>query len=86
MRRGRDRLRRERRFLSLDALRPGHREAGSATDPAGRLEDAELAALVRDAMRRLPARYRELIVLCDHRRKFISQMLQETGGSFDIGK
>jgi RNA polymerase sigma-70 factor (ECF subfamily) len=60
----RERLRRERRFLSLDVLGPGH-EASYSADPMGAREDAELASQVRRALSRLPARYRELIVLCD---------------------
>ena len=61
----RDRLRRERRFLSLDVLTAHRQEVSPAADPSGRLEDAQLAALVRAALRRLPTAYRELIVLCD---------------------
>ena len=38
----RERLRRERRFLSLDVLGPGH-EASYSADPMGAREDAELA-------------------------------------------
>ena len=60
----RERLRRERRFLSLEVLGQGS-EASYTADPAGPMEDAELASQVRRALRRLPARYRELIVLCD---------------------
>lgn len=61
----RERLRRDRRFLSLDALTGGERRAGSRSDPSRALEGAELATHVRRALRRLPTRYRELIVLCD---------------------
>lgn len=60
----RERLRRDRRFLSLDALRPDRRASGAA-DPMAALEGAELAGQVRQALRRLPAQYRELILLCD---------------------
>jgi RNA polymerase sigma-70 factor (ECF subfamily) len=60
----RERLRRERRFLSLEVLGPGS-EASYTADPTGPMENAELASQVRRALRRLPARYRELIVLCD---------------------
>jgi len=61
----RERLRRDRRFLSLDALGTHGRRASYVSDPAAALEGAELVAQVRQALRRLPARYRELIVLCD---------------------
>ena len=60
----RERLRRDRRFLSLDALSLRERRS-SAGDPARALEGAELASQVRRALRKLPTRYRELIVLCD---------------------
>lgn len=61
----RDRLRRERRFLTLDALSPWSDAAAYVDDPADALEDAELAARVRQAFLRLPIRYRELMILCD---------------------
>ena len=61
----RDRLRRERRFLGLDALGRGSRRAAYVDDPGETLEGAELAGQVRAALQKLPARYRELIVLCD---------------------
>ncbi len=60
----RERLRRDRRFLSLDVLAPARR-ISVADDPAAALEGAQLAGQVREALHRLPARYRELIVLCD---------------------
>jgi RNA polymerase sigma-70 factor (ECF subfamily) len=60
----RERLRRDRRFLSLEFL-SGRRDRVCSTDPASILEEAELAAHVRDALKKLPIRYRELIVLCD---------------------
>lgn len=60
----RERLRRDRRFLSLDALSATDRRA-DVVDPARALEGAELAVQVRQALRKLPTRYRELIVLCD---------------------
>ena len=60
----RERLRRDRRFLSLDALSAKQRRAGGG-DPSRALEGAELASQVRKALRKLPTRYRELIVLCD---------------------
>jgi RNA polymerase sigma-70 factor (ECF subfamily) len=61
----RERLRRDRRFLPLDVLRVGARRAGPTSDPSSALEGAETAAEVRRTLRRLPTRYRELIVLCD---------------------
>jgi RNA polymerase sigma-70 factor, ECF subfamily len=61
----RERLRKERRFLSLEALNPVQRRAPEDADPSRALQDAELAEQVRRALRKLPARYRELIVLCD---------------------
>lgn len=60
----RERLRRDRRFLSLDVLTPA-RSASDAATPAAAIEGAQLAGQVRTALNRLPARYRELIVLCD---------------------
>lgn len=61
----RERLRRERRFLSLDAIRPSSRRTAYLDDPGEALEGAELAARVRLALQKLPSRYRELIILCD---------------------
>jgi len=61
----RERLRRERRFLSLDVLGPRNEAASYTPDPSGAMVDAEVAAQVRRALANLPARYRELIVLCD---------------------
>ena len=61
----RERLRRERRFLSLDVLGPRNAAASYECDPSGPMEEAELASQVRQALAKLPARYRELIVLCD---------------------
>ena len=60
----RQRLRRDRRFIPLDLVGLGDREAVEA-DPVDAIDGAQAAAAVRQAMRRLPARYRELIVLCD---------------------
>ena len=60
----RERLRRDRRLLPLDGLRMAERRADGG-DPARALESAELASQVRRALRKLPTRYRELIVLCD---------------------
>ena len=61
----RERLRRDRRFLPLDVLGVVARRAGPTSDPSSALEGAETAAEVRRALRRLPTRYRELIVLCE---------------------
>lgn len=61
----RERLRRERRFLSLDSLGGASEPATDRHDPIGAFEEAEQAAHVRQALAKLPARYRELIVLCD---------------------
>ncbi len=62
----RHRLRRERRFLSMDATGlttlPG--EARS-DDPVDGLASAETIARLRRALVMLPTRYREVIVLCD---------------------
>ena len=61
----RERLRRDRRLLSLDAV-PMLRRAHTGGDgPLDQLECAQRAALVRRALRELPWRYREVIVLCD---------------------
>jgi RNA polymerase sigma-70 factor (ECF subfamily) len=60
----RERLRRERRFLSLEAVGL----AMPRTDTAGldeELSSTEDVARVRAALRTLPPRYREVIVLCD---------------------
>jgi RNA polymerase sigma-70 factor (ECF subfamily) len=61
----RERLRRERRFLTLDAIRGAHDRTAFLDDPGGALEQAQRAAQMRQALLKLPARYRELIVLCD---------------------
>jgi RNA polymerase sigma-70 factor (ECF subfamily) len=60
----RHRLRRERRFLSLDRL--ARVAAGRrCDDPAREFTGVEDAARVRAALRLLPVRYREAIILCD---------------------
>jgi RNA polymerase sigma-70 factor, ECF subfamily len=61
----RERLRRDRRFLSLDMLGTRRERAGLASDPADRLERNERIARVRAALLKLPSRYREVIILCD---------------------
>lgn len=61
----RERLRRERRFLSLSGLPSlGERET-YRHDPSDAIEDAQLSAQVRHALNRLPSRYREVVILCD---------------------
>jgi RNA polymerase sigma-70 factor, ECF subfamily len=61
----RERLRRERRFLSLETLRPSSDKTTYVDDPSAVLQGAEQAAQIRQSLQRLPTRYRELIVLCD---------------------
>jgi RNA polymerase sigma-70 factor (ECF subfamily) len=61
----RERLRRERRFLSLDIFRSRRTRFRYVSDPGAALDEAELATQVRIALHALPTRYRELIVLCD---------------------
>jgi RNA polymerase sigma-70 factor, ECF subfamily len=61
----RERLRRERRFLSLDAVQPGSDRTTYLDDPSQTLQGAEQAAQIRHLLQKLPARYRELIILCD---------------------
>jgi RNA polymerase sigma-70 factor (ECF subfamily) len=61
----RERLRRERRFLSLDIFRSPASHFTYVSDPGEALDEAGLAAQVRTALQALPPRYRELIVLCD---------------------
>ena len=60
----RERLRRERRFLSLDVIGVAARrtDAGAPVDGLCSIEDV---ARVRAALRTLPSRYREAIILCD---------------------
>jgi RNA polymerase sigma-70 factor (ECF subfamily) len=60
----RDRLRRDRRFISLHAIGLGARESVEA-DPFDTIDGAQAAAGVREALKQLPPRYRELIVMCD---------------------
>ena len=61
----RDRARRERRFFSLDDLRPRSAASAAAGDPFERIADAQLDAAVRNALALLPMRYREAVILCD---------------------
>ena len=57
-------MRRDRRFLSLAAITLGARESVEA-DPFTAIDGAQAAAGMREALRQLPPRYRELIVMCD---------------------
>lgn len=61
----RERLRHERRFLSLDALGCGGDAQAYESDPADRVESAQVVRHVRHALGKLPPCYREVIVLCD---------------------
>jgi RNA polymerase sigma-70 factor, ECF subfamily len=58
----RHRLRKERRFVSLD--RPEDR-ATSGADPVASMVAAERVTRVRLFIRALPSRYREVLILCD---------------------
>jgi RNA polymerase sigma-70 factor, ECF subfamily len=60
----RERLRRDRRLLSLAAISLGARES-IEVDPFDAIDGAQTAASMREALRQLPPRYRELIVMCD---------------------
>jgi RNA polymerase sigma-70 factor, ECF subfamily len=59
----RDRWRRAQRRLALETLRLDRRR--TADDPHDMLERAQAAAQVHRALRGLPLRYREVIILCD---------------------
>jgi len=59
----RDRARRERRFLALDAVEPRSPASPQAGDPFERIADAQMDAAVRDALATLPARFREAVIL-----------------------
>jgi RNA polymerase sigma-70 factor (ECF subfamily) len=61
----RERLRREQRVLPLDAIGLAIAERDVAEDPADTLAGTQAAARVRRALRLLPSRYREVIILCD---------------------
>jgi RNA polymerase sigma-70 factor, ECF subfamily len=62
----RHRIRRERRFLSLDVLGSRAQEpALGPRDHADRLSAAQSLDALRRALGSLPLRYREVIVLCD---------------------
>jgi RNA polymerase sigma-70 factor (ECF subfamily) len=59
----RNRLRRERRFIPLDAAADA--ADSRAEDPCAAVSHSQEMALLRRAVRRLPSRYREVIILCD---------------------
>jgi RNA polymerase sigma-70 factor, ECF subfamily len=59
----RDRWRRAQRRLAFETI--GLERCRSADDPYDLLERAQAAAQVQRALRGLPLRYREVIVLCD---------------------
>jgi RNA polymerase sigma-70 factor (ECF subfamily) len=60
---------RDRRVISLDAVREAHGDeldppdARASSDPSGLVEGREAKALVRQAMAQLPPEYREVLVL-----------------------
>jgi RNA polymerase sigma-70 factor, ECF subfamily len=61
----RHRLRRERRFRSLDEAGASPAGGGRHDDHADSLVSAQAIASLRRALHALPSRYREVIVLCD---------------------
>jgi RNA polymerase sigma-70 factor (ECF subfamily) len=70
----RHRLRRDRRFLSMEAVHDSTgtggeclaaEDEGALADPAGGLASAQTIAMLRRALLMLPTRYREVIVLSD---------------------
>lgn len=61
----RHRLRRDRRFLSMDVAGITTSEDARPDDPAGSLVSAQTIERLRRALVMLPTRYREVIVLCD---------------------
>ena len=61
----RERVRRERRFLSLDVLGANSARMLDLNTPNRGLEGAELSVQIKQALRKLPPHYRELIILCD---------------------
>jgi len=58
----RDRVRRHTRLLPIDAVPDSVTERD---EPHSRLQEAETAVAVRRALKRLPAIFREVILLCD---------------------
>jgi RNA polymerase sigma-70 factor (ECF subfamily) len=59
----RDRWRRTRRRLALEAI--GLERRCTTDDPFAMIERAQVATQVHRALRGLPLRYREIIILCD---------------------
>jgi RNA polymerase sigma-70 factor, ECF subfamily len=76
----RERLRRMSRLQPVDAgtldLRPD-----PALTPPDLMADAELAAVVREALAELPSRYRELVLLCDLHDRSYAEAAQIVGVS-----
>jgi RNA polymerase sigma-70 factor, ECF subfamily len=61
----RARLRREQRFVNLDAM-PGERPAPAGSDdPSAALARSEDLLRLRKAIVSLPSQYREVVILCD---------------------
>jgi RNA polymerase sigma-70 factor (ECF subfamily) len=61
----RSRLRRERRFVGLDAVGSRVPEPSTETDVVGELSDAQNLDRLRRVIRTLPSRYREVVILCE---------------------
>jgi RNA polymerase sigma-70 factor (ECF subfamily) len=59
----RDRWRQTQRRLALEAI--GFERCGTTHDPSDLIERAQVTTQVRRALRGLPVRYREVIILCD---------------------
>ena len=61
----RERLRRDRRFLSLSSNVGSWHSESRSDDPFERMANAETNAQMRCALARLPVKYREVLILCD---------------------
>jgi len=61
----RSRLRRERRFVGFDAVGSRVPEPSTDTDVVGELSDAQNLDRLRQVIRALPSRYREVVILCE---------------------
>jgi RNA polymerase sigma-70 factor (ECF subfamily) len=61
----RNRLRRERRFVGLDAVGGRVPEPSTDTNVEGALADAQAIDRLRQVIRALPSRYREVVILCE---------------------
>lgn len=61
----RDRLRRDRRFLSLPATGVSTHGQTRRDDPFELMANAEIGAQIRRALAQLPLKYREVVILCD---------------------